>query len=66
MEPLTPEEMQYYRTQLGQGTRRLAKRKRSPSYELPDNQPLSKKSRDAGLVMDHCTLLSFFCSGRLP
>ena len=50
--------MRFYRTQLGTGTRRLAKRKRSPSYEPPDDQPLVKKSRDAGLVMDHCTLLS--------
>jgi mRNA (guanine-N7-)-methyltransferase len=45
--------MRFYRTQLGTGTRRLAKRKRSPSYEPPDNQPLVKKSRDTGLVMDH-------------
>ncbi len=58
LEPLTPEETQFYRAQLGQGTRRLAKRKRSPSYEPPDNQPLAKKSRDAGLVMSHCTLPS--------
>jgi hypothetical protein len=56
LEPLTPDEMRFYRTQLGTGTRRLAKRKRSPSYEPPDDQPLAKKSRDAGLVMDHCTL----------
>ena len=48
--------MRFYRTQLGTGTRRLAKRKRSPSYEPLDDQPLAKKSRDAGLVMDHCTL----------
>jgi len=45
--------MRFYRTQLGTGTRRLAKRKRSPSYEPPDDRPLAKKSRDAGLVMDH-------------
>ena len=55
LEPLTPDEMHFYRTQLGTGTRRLAKRKRSPSHELPDSQPLPKKSRDAGLVMNHCT-----------
>jgi len=45
--------MYFFRTQLGTGTRRLAKRKRSPSYELPSNQPVAKKSRDAGLVMNH-------------
>src|SRR6266851_8140945 len=65
LEPLTPDEMHFYGTQLGTGTRRLAKRKRSPSYELPDSQPLPKKSRDAGLVMDHCTSPSSF-SKRLP
>ncbi|KAI0303477.1 guanine-N(7)-methyltransferase [Multifurca ochricompacta] len=54
LEPLTPDELHFYRTQLGIGTRRLAKRKRSPSYEPPDNrQPPSKRSRDTGLVMDH-------------
>jgi mRNA (guanine-N7-)-methyltransferase len=58
LEPLTKDEMHFYRTQLGTGTRRLAKRKRSPSYEPPDNQPLAKKSRDTGLVMNHCTLPS--------
>ena len=55
LEPLTQDEMHFYRTQLGTGTRRLAKRKRSPSLDLPDGQPVPKKSRDAGLVMDHCT-----------
>ena len=65
LEPLTSDEMHFYRTQLGQGTRRLAKRRRSPSYEPPDNQPVAKKSRDTGLVMDHCTLLSSL-SERLP
>jgi hypothetical protein len=65
LEPLTTDEMHFYRTQLGQGTRRLAKRKRSPSYEPPDDTPAAKKSRDAGLVMNHCTLSSSF-SGRLP
>jgi mRNA (guanine-N7-)-methyltransferase len=45
--------MRFYRTQLGQGTRRLAKRRRSPSYEPPDDPPAAKKSRDAGLVMNH-------------
>jgi mRNA (guanine-N7-)-methyltransferase len=57
LEPLTSDEMHFYRTQLGQGTRRLAKRRRSPSYEPPD-APAAKKSRDAGLVMNHCTLSS--------
>jgi hypothetical protein len=65
LEPLTTDEMHFYRTQLGQGTRRLAKRKRSPSYEPPDDTPVAKKSRDAGLVMNHCTLSSSL-SGRLP
>ena len=55
LEPLTQDEMHFYRTQLGAGTRRLAKRKRSPSVELPDGQPPPKKTRDAGLVMAHCT-----------
>ena len=58
LEPLTSDEMHFYRTQLGQGTRRLAKRKRSPSFEPPDDTPVAKKSRDAGLVMNHCSLSS--------
>ncbi|KAH9977278.1 mRNA capping enzyme-domain-containing protein [Lactifluus volemus] len=45
--------MHFYRTQLGTGTKRLAKRKRSPSYEPPDHQPPVKRSRDSGIVMDH-------------
>jgi len=53
LEPLTPDEMYFFRTQLGTGTRRLAKRKRSPSYEPPDIQHVAKKSRDAGLDMNH-------------
>ncbi|KAI9510407.1 mRNA capping enzyme-domain-containing protein [Russula earlei] len=53
LEPLTQDEMYFFRTQPGTGTRRLSKRKRSPSYELPDNQPAAKKTRDAGLVMNH-------------
>jgi mRNA (guanine-N7-)-methyltransferase len=55
LEPLTPDEMHFYRTQLGTGTKRLAKRKRSPSYEPPDHQPPVKRSRDSGIVMDHCS-----------
>ena len=55
LEPLTSDEIHFYRTQLGTGTRRLAKRKRSPSYEPPDHQPVAKKTRDAGRVMEHCT-----------
>lgn len=54
LEPLTQAEAQFY-TRLGTGTQRLAKRKRSPSFEPPASQPPQKRSRDTGLVMDHCT-----------
>ncbi|KAI0259953.1 mRNA capping enzyme-domain-containing protein [Gloeopeniophorella convolvens] len=58
LEPLTPDETHFYRTQLGTGTRRLAKRKRSPSFEPPAHadagaQPPHKRSRDVGRVVDH-------------
>lgn len=52
LEPLTQAEAQFY-TRLGTGTQRLAKRKRSPSFEPPTSQPPKKRSRDTGLVMDH-------------
>ena len=55
LEPLTQAEARLY-TRLGTGTRLLAKRKRSPSFEPPISQPSPKRSRDTGLVMDHCTL----------
>ncbi|KAH9063713.1 mRNA capping enzyme-domain-containing protein [Lactarius deliciosus] len=53
LEPLTQDEVHFYHTRLGTGTRRLAKRKRSPSFEPPSSQPPQKRSRDTGLVVDH-------------
>lgn len=55
LEPLTQEEVDFYSSRLGTGTQRLAKRKRSPSFEPPTRQPPQKRTRDTGLVMDHCT-----------
>ena len=55
LEPLTQDEAHFYHTRLGAGSQRLAKRKRSPSFEPPASQPPQKRSRDTGLVMDHCT-----------
>ena len=55
LEPLTREEADFYHNRLGTGTQRLAKRKRSPSFEPPVSQPPQKRSRDTGLVVDHCT-----------
>ncbi|KAI0035963.1 mRNA capping enzyme-domain-containing protein [Vararia minispora EC-137] len=54
--PLSPDEIAMYRTQLGQGTMRLAKRKRpldELEIDLEDDGPRVKRSRDAGLVVEH-------------
>ena len=59
LEPLTLDEMHFYHTQLGTGMWHLAKCKHSPLYELPDHQPITKKTCNAGCVMEHCTLLFF-------
>ncbi|KAI0318351.1 mRNA capping enzyme-domain-containing protein [Amylostereum chailletii] len=57
--PLSPDEIAMYRAQLGQGTLRLAKRKRPmdemelEEQNLGEDAPRVKRSRDAGLVVEH-------------
>jgi len=53
--PMTPDEIEMFKSYRGKGTARLSKRKRGRSNELDDEQPPPKKvAGDAGVVMEHC------------
>lgn len=59
LKPLTPEEIEMYRSFQGQGARRLSmKRKRSRSEES-DAPPLKKFHGDVRVIAQHCTLTLF-------
>ncbi|TFY69279.1 hypothetical protein EVG20_g3228 [Dentipellis fragilis] len=55
--PLSPQEMQMYRDQIGAGTMRLSKRKRAEVDErdndMDEQRRNAKRSRDVGLVVEH-------------
>lgn len=59
--PMSKAEMEMYKTYVGKGTARLAKRKRAREDSSdPTEEPPSKKHfGNAGVVVDHCT---FLCS----
>lgn len=54
LEPLTPAEIQTFKSYRGKGAARLLKRKRASSDE--PEPPLSKRhAGDVGVVVDHCS-----------
>ena len=54
LQPLTPAEIQTFKSYRGKGAARLLKRKRASSNE-PESPPSKRHAGDVGVVVDHCS-----------
>jgi len=54
LQPLTPAEIQTFKSYRGKGAARLLKRKRASSDE-PEPLPSKRHAGDVGVVVDHCS-----------